>query len=455
MTAGWRRFAPKLPRLPRVEFGSGRSTPSAPSPVVTYYLIIGPALVLSVFGLLMGFSASAVTNIAAGDNPYVAFLRPLGIIAVSLVVAAALHLVPERWLRRSAKVVFPAALVFQVLVLSPLGASEGGNRNWIHVPGLPTLLQPSEFLKLALVLFLAWTLTHPGTDVGNKRQVAVVAGIPAFVALADVMAGQDLGTALVIVAGVAGTLWVAGVPGKWFAVGTLAALPVVGFLIARNPTRLRRILAVLPGHSPARDLSAPEQIDHALWALGSGGLWGLGPGASREKWEYLQAAHTDFILAIIGEEFGLLGTCIVLTCLGLMVWGMVRVCQHSASRFAQVVAGGTASWIAVQGLLNIMSVTALGPVVGVPLPLVSYGGSSFLFTACSVAIVASFARQDAGMRMWGRPDEASAGRDPRRAPRRRPVAPPSGHRAPAPARSADLVRPALIRTSSPILEVRP
>ena len=149
-------------------------------------------------------------------------------------------------------------------------------------------------------------------------------------------------------------------------------------------------------HAKGPNESAPEQIDHSLWALGSGGLTGLGPGASREKWNYLQAAHTDFIFAIVGEEFGLLGTFAVLLCLGLLVWGMFRVARESSELFVVIAASGVGTWIGVQTVINVLSVTGVGPVIGVPLPLVSYGGSSFLFTITSVAVVASFARARAG-----------------------------------------------------------
>ncbi|MFC7580830.1 FtsW/RodA/SpoVE family cell cycle protein [Schaalia naturae] len=417
----------RRPRLPRVEFGTAH--PAAASPVATFYLIVIPALILCGFGLLMAFSASAVTNIAAGASPYEAFLRPLLIIVVSLACAAVVQLVPERIWSRGAPWVFLAALIIQCLVVTPLGATEGGNRNWIHIPGVPTLLQPSEFLKLALALFLAASLARPGARLRDWRQMAATAGLPVLAALGAVMLGHDLGTALVVFACALGALWVAGLPGGWFAVLGGASVPALAFFIVQNPTRLQRVIDVLPGHGASRSTTAPEQIDHALWALGSGGLLGLGPGASREKWEYLQAAHTDFVLAIIGEEFGLLGTLTVLVCLGLLVWGMIRVCRESTSGFARVTSGGVAAWIGAQALLNIMSVTGIGPVIGVPLPLVSYGGSSFLFTACAVGIVASFARADAGMRMIGSPAEGPAGRDPRRPPRRRSPGRPGAHRA--------------------------
>ena len=401
--------------LPRIRFGSGRERED--SPVATYYLVVIPALLLSVFGLVMGFSAQTVTAIAQGENPYTAYSRPLLIILVSLLIATFVQLVPQRWFVRLAPLIFGAALVFQGLVLSPLGRSEGGNANWVKIG--PVMAQPSELLKLALVVFLAFMVSQSASKRSDIKTMGVAVGLPLVVALGAVMLGRDMGTAMVVAMGALGAAWVAGLPKRWFGGLLMVAIPTLVLLVLSNPTRIRRILAVLPGTSKGPDESAPEQIDHSLWALGSGGLTGLGPGASREKWNYLQAAHTDFIFAIVGEEFGLLGALAVLVCLGLLVWGMIRVARESTDLFVIITSSGVATWIGVQTIINVLSVTGMGPVIGVPLPLVSYGGSSFLFTITAVAVVASFARARAGMWMIGRPDEASAGRDPRVAPRRR------------------------------------
>lgn len=406
--------------IPRFEFGREEESRAALSPVSTYYLIVVPALVLTVFGLLMGFSAQAVTAIAAGENPYIAYLRPLAIIVVAALIAAFVHAVPVGVFKRLAWPAFVLAMMLQLLVITPLGRSEGGNANWVHIPGLPVLLQPSEFLKLALVFVLAKSLTHPGARLSDWRQMAVKAGGLTALAILFVLLGRDMGTSMIVVAAALGALWVAGLPKRWFLILGIAMVPVGTALVFSNPTRLRRVLAILPGGS-SRDLSAPEQIDHSLWAFGSGGLSGLGPGASREKWNYLQAAHTDFIFAIVGEEFGLLGTLAVIIALGLLVWGMLRVVQSSDDLFVQIVSGGVASWIGAQAVVNIFSVTGIGPVIGVPLPLVSYGGSSFLFTAIAIGVVASFARAEAGMTMWGRFDAATRRRDPRIEPKPRRI----------------------------------
>ncbi|QWW20699.1 FtsW/RodA/SpoVE family cell cycle protein [Schaalia sp. 19OD2882] len=388
--------------------------------MLSYYLVVLPALILTGFGLVMGFSASAVTTILADANPYLTFAtHQLVIVLVALLIAAIASFVPRRFWYSLALPTFGAALVFQLLVLTPLGASSGGNTNWLRVPGVPFLIQPSEFLKLALVIAIGRILARPGARLSDWRQMAVTVGIPIVVTLGDVMLGHDMGTAMVVGLAAIGATWVAGLPGKWFAWLCALSVPLLSLFVFMKQSRIDRVLAVLPWNTTARDLAKPEQIDHALWALGSGGLTGLGPGASREKWNYLQAAHTDFILAIIGEEFGLLGTLTVLLCIGALVWGMIRVAAATDDLFTAVVTGGVASWIGGQTVINVMSVTGVGPVIGVPLPLVSYGGSSFLFTSVAIGVVAALARQQAGMFVFGSPDESSAGRDPRRGPRRR------------------------------------
>lgn len=406
-------------RLPRIEFERPGHTQREYSAVTTFYLIVVPALLLIAIGLMMAFSSQAVMNIASEKDPYKAFLKPAMLVLAALVAMGIVQLFRPHWWRTLAWVAFLGSLVAQTLVLSPLGASEGGNTNWIRIPGLPFLLQPSEILKLGIILFLAWVLSRPGTRLKDPAQIMVLAGVPIGLALLAVMLGRDLGTAMVMALACVGALWVADLPKKWFAVLFAALIPVSVLLVLSNPTRIKRVMEILPWAKPERSLSAPTQIDHAMWAFGTGGLFGVGPGASREKWNYLQEADTDFILAIIGEEFGFFGSTVVLLCIGLLLWGLLRLCAHTPQLFDRVVVGGVATWIGVQALINITSVSNIGPVIGVPLPFVSSGGSSLLFTSIALGVVLSIARNDAGMRQVGRPDEASAGRDPRVARPRR------------------------------------
>ncbi|WP_099332113.1 peptidoglycan glycosyltransferase FtsW [Actinomyces minihominis] len=402
-------------RVPRIKFAPSGSEPKPPSPITTYYLILVPAVFLALFGLLMGFSASAVTNIAMGVNPYVPFLKMVGIAVLALGAAVGAALVPARLWEKFAPTVFLIALVLQIAVYF-VGIGEGGNTNWLPIPGTGQVIQPSEFLKLATCLVLGRTLSARSTDLNNWKQVVVLAGLPALFAVGAVMLGGDMGTALVFVGLVFGALWVAGIKASWFAILGIAGGAAAILLVAISPSRTRRVLEFIPGFGTPPNTAAPTQTDHGLWALGSGGLTGLGPGASREKWNYLQEAHTDFILAIVGEEFGLIGSLTLLALLGLLIYGTLRLSANAKSRFIAITAGGVATWLMVQGLINIGTVTGLAPVIGVPFPLVSYGGSSFLFTAMAIGVLLSFAREEAGMRRKGRLNPDTAGRDPRRAP---------------------------------------
>lgn len=406
-----------LTRIPRIRFATqSRET----SPTTTYYMILVSALILGGFGLLMTFSASAVTNIAAERNPYSSFLRSLMIILASAGVAAVATMMKGTLWRRLAPLIYVTSVVLQLLVI-PFGTAQGGNQNWIRIPVVNQMFQPSEFLKLGTCLFLAMVLSNLGSAVREWKRVLVAVGIPSLISIGAVMGGQDMGTALIFVAIALGAMWMAGVPGKWFPIIGLIMAGGATALVAMSSSRVRRVLDVLPGIRPDPDPSNPTQPDHGLWALGSGGLLGVGPGASREKWNYLQEADTDFILAIVGEEFGLIGTLILLIALGVLVWGTLRLAAHTEDAFVRVAAGSIACWIMFQGLLNIGTVTGLAPVIGVPFPLVSHGGSAYLFTALSIGVLLSFARTDAGIHRRTRMDAETGGRDPRQPPKRRRV----------------------------------
>ncbi len=403
-------------RLPRVQFGRGEDSAEI-SAVTTYYLILIPALLLGAFGLIMGFSAQAVSFIAEGTNPYAPFLRTVAIAIVALVVATlCAYLKPKFWDRMSVTI-FLIALVMQ-LALIPFGIGKGGNTNWLPIPGTNQVIQPSEFLKLATCLILARLLSNAYVKIDNWKHLVLV-GIPAVAALGAVMVGDDMGTALVFVALTLGALWVADVPGRYFAMLFLAIGAAAVFFVSSSASRMRRVIEFLPGFGTPPSTSAPTQTDHGLWALGAGGLTGLGPGASREKWNYLQEAHTDFILAIIGEEFGLIGTISLLVIFAVLVYGILQLSANAQSAFIRISAGAVATWFIVQAFINIGTVTGLAPVIGVPFPLVSYGGSSFLFTAMAIGVLLSFARAESGIGAKGRLSAETGGRDPRtRRPRR-------------------------------------
>lgn len=406
-------------RVPRIKFA--RSQSERPySAVSTYYMILIPALILGVFGILMTFSATTVSYISQDANPYVKFSRSLLIIVAGVVIAVFCALQDAKKWQKWALPGFVIGVAAQLSVLV-LGEEEGGHRSWVRIPIVNQIFQPGELLKITTCLFLAAVCVNLGKRISDPKAVLMGVGVPSVIAMGALMLSSDVGTALVFAAIIGGTLWVAGAPGKWFPL-LLGGAAVGGtFLVFMNPTRIRRVLEAIPGlGEPKGDATlAPTQTDHVLWALGSGGLVGLGPGASREKWNYLPEAHTDFILAIVGEEFGLIGTLMVLFTMGVMVWGMLRLTAHANDAYIRVASGGMACWILSQALINIGMVTGLTPVIGVPFPLVSHGGSAFVFTAMAIGVLLSFSRQEAGISKSGKLSIATRGRDPRKQTARR------------------------------------
>ncbi|MDO5719977.1 MAG: putative peptidoglycan glycosyltransferase FtsW [Actinomycetaceae bacterium] len=383
-------------RIPKIRLGVPEGEQKAPSPVTTYYLILVPIICLMVMGFVMVFSASTILAISEGQNPYAAYIRNLIIMAIGVVTLAIIMRLSERIIRLTTPLVFLGTLGAQALVLTPLGIEVGGNTNWLAVP-LIGQVQPAEALKVGLALWMGWILVRPTIDRTNATHMLVNVGLPVLFSLGLVMAGEDMGTALIFLALVAGALIVAGIPWRWWLYLAIAATTAVSFFVVQKPSRLTRILGVIPGFREPPSTHLPEQGDHALWALGSGGLTGVGPGASREKWNYLAAAHTDFIYAVLGEEMGLIGTLFVLICFGVLLYGIYRLTTWHQSDFARITSAAIGAWIGSQAIVNMGFVVGLTPIIGVPLPLISTGGSAFLFTCVGLGIILGFARHDAGM----------------------------------------------------------
>ncbi len=406
-------------RLPSFQRPAGQPDAKRAA-VTTYYLILVPALLLGVFGVLMNFSASTVSQIAQGANPYALLLRSGVITVIALFLGVAAAFISPNWWKMLAPTLFLVAMVLQLLLI-PYGLSEGGNTNWLLIPGTGFTFQPSELLKLATALLLARSLSSVMMRVDDLKQVLLGAVVPALLAMGAVMIGSDMGTMLIFLPLAGAALWVAGVPKRLLLGLTVAGATAMVFFVAQSASRTRRVIEFLPGYGVEPSTSSPTQTDHGMWALGSGGLTGLGPGASRSKWNYLQEAHTDFILAIVGEEFGLVGTVTTLLLIAIMVYGMLRLSAQGSTAFIRIASAAIASWFIFQTFLNVGTVTGLTPVIGVPFPLVSSGGSSFAITAMTVGVLLSFARSDAGLQLRGRLDPDTAGRDPRKPSKRRRV----------------------------------
>ncbi len=386
-----------------VRAGAGRAPSAEPaehsamlgywnSAVTSYYLLTGTTVLLLSLGLVMVLSSSSVDSLAAGHSPYAIALNQGLYALIGLPLLWLASRTPPKVLKRVAWPLLAAAVFAQLLVFSPLGVTRNGNRNWLVVAGQS--IQPSEAAKIALAIWLAAVLARKRPLLRQWAHVALPMLPVAVLVVGLVLAGHDLGTALILLFVIAGAVFVAGVPMRMLVgMGAIAGL-VVYQLVDASKNRSDRIGSFL---STNCDIAgACYQTQHGIWGLASGGWWGLGLGASREKWSYLPAAHNDFIFAIIGEELGLLGTLLVLVLFGVMALVITRIVHRHKDPFVKIATGAIGCWLLGQALINIGVVIGLLPVVGVPLPLVSAGGSALITTMVALGILISFARTEPG-----------------------------------------------------------
>lgn len=361
------------------------------SAVTSYYLLLGATLLLLVLGLVMVLSSSSIDALAEGGSPYEVFLDQAKFAFVGLpLMVVAMHL-PPMFYKRIAPLALLFAIGLQLLIFTPMARGEKGNTNWVYLGGGITI-QPSEFAKVALAVWLGVVLGRKTALLHDWKHALIPAVPGALVVIGLVLAGKDLGTAMILILLVAGGLFVAGVPLRIF--GVLVAGAGVGVaLLATTSNRKDRIFELFSSADPA---GAGYQVKRGLEGLGTGGVTGVGLGAGSEKWSYLPEAHNDFIFSVIGEELGLLGTLLVLGLFALLGVGMVRVIRRHPDPMVKITTGALACWIIGQALINIGVVIGLLPVIGVPLPLISAGGSALIATMLALGIIISFARDEPG-----------------------------------------------------------
>lgn len=354
-----------------------------------YALLVLTSLTMALVGLVMILSASSVEAFRIHGSSFFFFNRQvLGTIAgaVSMVV---LSRVDYRRLRAPARPLYGLVLLLLVAVMIPgVGVTRGGSSRWLRAG--PVSLQPSELAKLALILLSAHVMERKGRKIEDLRELAVPVLPAAGAVCLLILLQPDLGTALVCAGAVLVVLYLAGGRVRHLAaivgIGTLAT---AGLILGEGYRRARLFSYLDPWADP---LNTGYQTIQGQIALGSGGLFGVGLGASRQKWSYVPNAHTDFIYAILGEELGLVGTVAVLLMFLMFCYLGVRIARKAPDRFGFLVAGGITGWIALQALINMGAVTGLLPITGVPLPLISFGGSSLTITMAAIGILLSIAR---------------------------------------------------------------
>ena len=366
-------------------------------PLLSYYLIVGITILLLALGLVMVLSTSSASALVSGQPTYQQFQKQLLGVVLGLPLLWIAARSSPRLFRAAAYPLLAASVLGLLLTLVPgVGVSSGGASRWIQVGPFP--LQPSELAKFAFMLWGADLLARKEKhgQLNDWRHLLIPLLPGAGIICMLVMFGDDLGTTFVLLSIFLTLLWVIGTPGRIFA-GVLALMGVAMLMmIIVTPYRLERLTSFLnPSTSP---VGVNMQSIQGKYALGSGGWFGVGLGASKQKWGWVPNATTDYIFAIIGEELGLIGTLCVSALYGGIAYAGMRIARRVEDTFMQLAAAAATAWIVVQAVVNIGAVIGVFPITGVPLPLVSEGVSSLVVTMATLGMLMSFAKREPGAR---------------------------------------------------------
>ncbi|MGN6782844.1 MAG: putative lipid II flippase FtsW [Marmoricola sp.] len=372
----------------RARIGAVRDALSRP--LATYYLLLGATAMLLGIGLIMVLSASSVYSYRQYHDSYHIFFKQAMWVLIGLPCAWIASRQPERRIRWFAWPFLGLSSLLLILTQTNLGVMVNGNQNWLALG--PFQVQPSELAKLALVLWAADVYARKEKLLGSwKHQLVPVVPVTGAVLLL-VLLGGDLGTSMVLLTVILAMLWNVGAPLRLFVLAASLAGSGALYLAASAPYRLARLVNF---SDPFRDYQGTGwQAAHGLLGLASGGIFGKGIGASQQKWGNLPEAHTDFIFAVIGEELGLIGTLLLLVLFAVLAYAGIRTALHTRSSFARYAASGIVVWLMVHVMINVGMVLALFPVIGIPLPLVSYGGSSLVTELVALGLLLGFARRE-------------------------------------------------------------
>lgn len=362
------------------------------NPLWCYWGFIVSVIVVTIFGLLMVFSSSTVSSVSKQESPW-SELFSQGVyclIGVGFAVVA-MHL-PRSLYQRFGIVTVLIAWVLQALTFTPLGRGAGGNNGWLYLFGVS--LQPAEVLKLALCIYLPRSLMLAKSRyrvLPLWKAYALPLGI-FVVSFMLVIGGKDLGTAMIIVLIGFFAFLVGEFPLKILGlVSVVGAIGIVCMFVLGSGNRMSRIQATYGTCTDTQGVC--WQITHGMYAMGSGGLLGVGLGNSREKWGYLPAAHNDFIFAIIGEELGFVGAGLLILGFVTMGWCLVVVALQARDVYPRMVLVCIAGWIVGQALINICVVLKILPVIGLPMPFVSSGGSALIMCLIAAGVAVQMMKQ--------------------------------------------------------------
>jgi cell division protein FtsW len=352
-------------------------------------LLIGLTVLIVAVGLIMVASASAVDSYKETDNAAYTFLRQGLYVLVGFAGLLFLSNLKLEFFRRMAPPVLLGMLVLQ-LVTAFFGVEINGNRNWLDI-GITTI-QPAEFLKIALIVALALQLAQLNQDPETDKQIwTMVLGVSAVAVGLVALIGRDLGTGVVIGVTLMAMFLFAGMPlGRWLGLSAVIAAGAAVAIMSSASRRIRFEAWLNP--DGADPMGVMWQFEKGTWALAAGGFWGTGLGRSKLKWSWIPEVENDFIFAIIGEELGLLGAVGVIGLYFALAMVLFSIAKQQTNAFSRNLVAGVMAWISMQAFINIGVVLGLFPVLGVPLPLISAGGSSTIATLAGIGIVLAVER---------------------------------------------------------------
>jgi len=357
---------------------------------IYFYRLAGLTGFLVVFGLVMVLSSSSIDSLVANRDAYYIFSRQFLYALIGLALMLVIASLPVSFIRNRVGLVLMIGFALQ-LAIPFIGISVNGNTNWLSIAGFT--LQPSEFLKLALIMYMGWFISNREFEMDNPQRVLYPLLAVGGGAVLLVMFGRDLGTAVIFSFIIFGTLLMAGAPGKILGRLALVAIGLAALATATSASRMARITAWLNPGSASSD-AFNWQFEHGTWALAAGGVFGVGLGNSKMKWSWIPEVENDFIFAVIGEELGLVGAMVVIGMIALLIASLIRVMLRAQTTFARVTTLGVVIWVLSQSAVNIAVVLGVLPVLGVPLPLISAGGSSLIATLAGIGLVLAFEKDN-------------------------------------------------------------
>jgi cell division protein FtsW len=350
---------------------------------IYFYRLAGLTGFFVVFGLVMVLSSSSIDSLVANRDAFYVFSRQSLYALIGLGVMLFISSLKLAMIQNLVKAAVAFGFALQ-LAVPFIGITVNGNTNWISIGGFT--LQPAEFLKVALIMYMAWFISNREHELDDPRRVMVPVLIVGAAALVLVMIGRDLGTAIIVALILFGTLAIVGAPLRYLIQIFLVVAMAAVLAAVSSASRMARITAWLnPGSASSEAFN--WQYEHGTWALAAGGVFGVGLGNSKMKWSWIPEVENDFIFAVIGEELGFIGVLVVIGMFALLISSLVGIMNRSESTFGRILIVGVIVWIVSQSAVNIAVVLGVIPVLGVPLPLISAGGSSLIATLGAIGLV--------------------------------------------------------------------